>query len=94
MIPYTLSEEPKRPKLRNDKELPRCKKSRMEIIDPKRPMPVTESDDARRENERKDSELPRWRKSSTAKPLPRRPKLRNETALPRCTKSMTDMLEP
>ena len=82
MIPYTLSDEPKRPKLRNASELPRCRKSRIETIDPKRIMALTESDDPRREKERKDKALPRWRKSSTATALPMRAKLRNAMALP------------
>jgi hypothetical protein len=83
VIPYTLSVEPKRPKLRNDSELPRCRKSRTESIEPKRVIPVTESDEARREKERNDKVLPRWRKSSTATALPIRAKLRNAIELPK-----------
>jgi hypothetical protein len=82
-MPYTLSDEPKRPKLRKDSELPRCKKSRIETIEPKRVMPMTESDEARREKERNDKVLPRWRKSSTATALPMRAKLRKAIQLPK-----------
>jgi hypothetical protein len=44
-MPKTEKADPKRPKLRMDKEEPRCKKSSTEIDDPRRLKLRRESDD-------------------------------------------------
>ena len=90
-------DDPRRPKHRNDKELPRYKKSITDMLyaEPIRVNPNTETEDPSRAKLRNDKEEPRWRKSNTDNVLPsletpaqdkalaRRAKLRNERELPR-----------
>ena len=61
-----------------DTELPKCRKSRTDMLDPKRAQPKTEIDEPTRPKERTDIELPKCKKSMTdaldTEPLRVRPK--------------------
>jgi hypothetical protein len=59
VIPYMEHEEPKRPKLRKESVLPRCRKSNTDTADPNLEKPKTVTAEPNLENDRRDNPLPR-----------------------------------
>jgi hypothetical protein len=88
--------DPNLEKLRNDNELPRCRKSMIDIeyTDPTLVKPQTATDDPRRENDRNAILLPRWKKSSTDAAPPTLTTSANEIPDPRRAKFLIDNVLP